>query len=243
MWVSKEALDAILSQINKKIGDRFYSQWYRRRLNYQFSNYVTDKVNGSRVQPSIFGEDQRPDPGDSGNRAEAGERQRKRGSRRQASEAQREKGRQSLARGIKNKGDIFLLGEQHENFVEALTKWEMLAAKVKMSDSEKKVNENTCDNSSIKRVTKKFLEVSHSSRAKQRQRNVQKMCAVRAKLLFCKLDLLFFFTVLRRCLRRLVLHDFVFCLNKLQILSFDANVSSFSLAESPPRDLQITAYK
>ena len=27
------------------------------------------------------------------------------------------------------------------------------------------------------------------------------------------------------------------------LLSFDANVSSFSLAESPPRDLQITAYK
>ena len=27
------------------------------------------------------------------------------------------------------------------------------------------------------------------------------------------------------------------------VLSFDANVSSFSLAESPPRDLQITAYK
>ena len=26
-------------------------------------------------------------------------------------------------------------------------------------------------------------------------------------------------------------------------LSFDANVSSFSLAESPPRDLQITTYK
>ena len=26
-------------------------------------------------------------------------------------------------------------------------------------------------------------------------------------------------------------------------LSFDANVSSFSLAESSPRDLQITAYK
>ena len=28
-----------------------------------------------------------------------------------------------------------------------------------------------------------------------------------------------------------------------QLLSFDANVSSFSLAESPPCDLQITAYK
>ena len=26
-------------------------------------------------------------------------------------------------------------------------------------------------------------------------------------------------------------------------LSFDANFSTFSLAESPPRDLQITAYK
>ena len=47
----------------------------------------------------------------------------------------------------------------------------------------KKVNENTYDISSIKRVTKKFLEVSRCSRAKQRQRNVQKKCAARAKLL------------------------------------------------------------
>ena len=63
----------------------------------------------------------------------------------------------------------------------------MLAAtKVKMSGSEKKkVNENTYDISSIKRVTKKFLEVSRCSRAKQWQRNVQKKCAARAKLLFC----------------------------------------------------------
>ena len=155
--VGKGALDAILSQINKKIGDRFHFQWYRRRLNYQFSNYVTDKVNGSRVQPTIFGEDQRPDRGDSGNRAEAGERQRKRESRRQASEAQREEGRQSLARGIKKKGDIFLLEEQHENFVGAVIKWEMLAAtnaRWKWTTVKKKVNENTYDNSSIKRVTK-----------------------------------------------------------------------------------------
>ena len=43
-----------------------------------------------------------------------------------------------------------------------------------MSGSEKKVNENAYDISSIKRVTKKFLEVSCCSRAKQRQRNVQK---------------------------------------------------------------------
>ena len=47
------------------------------------------------------------------------------------------------------------------------------------------VNEKTYDNSSIKRVTKKFLEVSRCSRAKQRQRNVQKKCAARAKLRFC----------------------------------------------------------
>ena len=55
--------------------------------------------------------------------------------------------------------------------------------KVKMSGSEKKVNENTYDISSIKRATKRFLEVSRCSRAKQRQRNVLKKCAARAKLL------------------------------------------------------------
>ena len=54
--------------------------------------------------------------------------------------------------------------------------------KGKMSGSEKKkVNENAYDISSIK----KFLDVSRCGRAKQRQRNVQKKCAARAKLLFC----------------------------------------------------------
>ena len=48
----------------------------------------------------------------------------------------------------------------------------------------KKVNKNTYDISSIKRVTKKFLEVSRCSCAKQRQGNVQKKCAAGAKLLF-----------------------------------------------------------
>ena len=39
------------------------------------------------------------------------------------------KGDRGLEREIKNKGDIlFLLEEQHENFVAAVTKWEMLAA-------------------------------------------------------------------------------------------------------------------
>ena len=49
----------------------------------------------------------------------------------------------------------------------------------------KKVNGNAYDISSVKRVTKKFLEVSRCSHAKQRQRNVQKKCAAHAKLLFC----------------------------------------------------------
>ena len=52
-----------------------------------------------------------------------------------------------------------------------------------MSGSEKKLNKNTYDLSLKKHETKKFLEVSHCSRAKQRQRNVQKKCAARAKLL------------------------------------------------------------
>ena len=46
------------------------------------------------------------------------------------------------------------------------------------------MNENTYDVFSIKRVTKKFLEVSHCSRAKQRQRNVQKKFATPAKFAF-----------------------------------------------------------
>ena len=58
-------------------------------------------------------------------------------------------------------------------------------ARVKMSDSEKRVNKNTSDIPSIKRVTRKFLEVSRNSRAKQRLRNVQKKCAASAKFLVC----------------------------------------------------------
>ena len=60
-----------------------------------------------------------------------------------------------------------MLEEQRENFVAAVRKREMIVAtRVKMSDSEKKVNKDTYDVSSIKRVTRKFLEVSRCSRAK-----------------------------------------------------------------------------
>ena len=45
---------------------------------------------------------------------------------------------------------------------------------VKMSGSEKKANRNTYNCFPIKRVTRKFLEVSPCSRAKQRQRNIKR---------------------------------------------------------------------
>ena len=48
-----------------------------------------------------------------------------------------------------------------------------------------KVNKNTYNISSIKRVTRKLLEVSRCSSSKQRQRNVQRKCAAHVKLVFC----------------------------------------------------------
>ena len=56
--------------------------------------------------------------------------------------------------------------------------------KVKMSGSEKIVNENAYDISFIKRLTKKFLEASRCSRAKQRQRNVKKKVCCTCKVAF-----------------------------------------------------------
>ena len=56
--------------------------------------------------------------------------------------------------------------------------------KVKMCGSERKVNENTYI-SSIKRVTKRFLEVSRCSHAKQRQRNVQNSVLHVQSCFFC----------------------------------------------------------
>ena len=66
------------------------------------------------------------------------------------------KGDRDLKREIKNKGDIFLLEEQHENFVAAVTKGELLVATNARwkwaAVKKKKVNENTYDISSKKRV-------------------------------------------------------------------------------------------
>ena len=63
--------------------------------------------------------------------------------------------------------------------------------KVKMSGSGKKVNENTFDIPSIKRVTKKFLEVSRCSRTKQRQRKKKVCCTFKAAFLLIKLIVVF----------------------------------------------------
>ena len=93
----------------------------------------------------------------------------------------------------------------------------MLAAtRVKISDSEKKVNEYTFDISSLKLVTRKYILKCHVAVVRNNgKENVQKKCAIRAKLLFCfTLDLLLFFSR-SRCFPRLELHDFIFCLSKL----------------------------
>ena len=84
-----------------------------------------------------------------------------------------------------------------------------------MSDGEKKVNRNMYNISSIKRITRKFLRVSHCSCAKQLHRNVEKKCAARANLLFCQLDLLLFFHYSLALPCCLAFQDFIFCLSKL----------------------------
>ena len=82
-----------------------------------------------------------------------------------------------------------MLEEQHKKFHSGGDKMRNSSGHQYMQGenecSEKRVNVYTDDISSIKRITKMFLEVSRCSRAKQWQRNVQKKCAARAKLLFC----------------------------------------------------------
>ena len=79
----------------------------------------------------------------------------------------------------KPQGRLFLLEEQHDKFRSGGEKVRNARGHQCMQGEnerrrEKKVNKNKYDISSIQRVTKKFLEVSRCSRAKQRQRNVQK---------------------------------------------------------------------
>ena len=76
---------------------------------------------------------------------------------RQASELQREKELEPERK--KTKGDIFCCRKNMTFCSDGM----LVATRVKMSDSEKKVNKNTSDMPSIKRVTRKFPNVSRCS--------------------------------------------------------------------------------
>ena len=76
----------------------------------------------------------------------------------------------------------------------------------------KKVNKNTYDIFSLKRVTRKFLEVSRCSRAKQRQKMYKK------SVFTCKVAFLHIRPIVVLSpfsfLHRPALHDFIFFLNE-----------------------------
>ena len=78
----------------------------------------------------------------------------------------------------------------------------------------KEVNLNTNDISSIKRVTKTFLEVSRCSGAKQWQR-MYKKSVLHGQLFFLLIRPIVVFHRSPALPSRLALHDFIFGLNKL----------------------------
>ena len=103
-------------------------------------------------------------------------------SRHQVSKAQQEIEQQRARVRDKNKGDIFCW----KKFCSGGEKMRDACGHQGDNDRQwkKKVNKNAYNISSLKRVTRKFLEVSCCTCAKQWQRNVPKKCAARAKLLF-----------------------------------------------------------
>ena len=116
--------------------------------------------------------------------------QRKRESRWQTSDAQLLKERQR-ARARDKIQLTFFCWKNNMKIFWAVRKWEMLAATtVKMSGSEKK-KQKQVRHFFIKRLTRKFMEVSRCICAKQRQRNVQNKVHFFAAFLL--LDPLLFF--------------------------------------------------
>ena len=79
----------------------------------------------------------------------------------------------------------------------------------------KEVNLNTNDISSIKRVTKTFLEVSRCSGAKQRQRMYKKCVLHVQSCFFLLIGPIVVFHRSPALPSRLALLDFIFVLNKL----------------------------
>ena len=100
------------------------------------------------------------------------------------------------------------------------------------------MNKNTYDNSSIKRVTKKFLESKSkclfckgqcSPSSAEITKKCTKKCAARAKLFFQSYQTYSFFAVFVAVAAWLALHDFIFCFCKLQI---STTASLLALAKS-----------
>ena len=98
------------------------------------------------------------------------------------------KGGRDLGREIKKQRRHFFVGRTTWRFYGGGKKMRNASGhqcKVNMSGSEeKKWARKRTTVFSMKRVIKKFLEVSRCSHARQRQRNVQKQCAARAKFFF-----------------------------------------------------------
>ena len=87
------------------------------------------------------------------------------------------------------------------------------------------MNKNTYYTSFIKRVTRKFLKFHVVVLQNNGKEMYKKLCCT------CKVAFVLIRPIFHRswCLRRLALHDFIFCLSKLEILSRD---SLLALAKS-----------
>ena len=145
----------------------------------------------------------------------ATERQRIRESRRQASEAQREKGYKDLERKRKKQRRPFFVGRTTWKFLSSGEKMRNARATNAMGGSEKKWSRRrtTFPPKNVQlRSSWKFHVVVVQNNGKEMYK---KMCYT-CKVAFLLIRPIVFFTVLRRCLRRLALHDFILCLNKLE---------------------------
>ena len=140
------------------------------------------------------------------------ERQRKRESR---AKGQRSLSRKRAKARDKKTKETFFVGETTWNFVAAVRKWEMLVAtRVKMGDSEKKSEEHVrhfLHKTSKQEVSGSFTLLSCKTTAKK---CTKKRCAARAFLLIRPIVVVVFFQR-SRCLRRIALPDFIFCLSKV----------------------------
>ena len=75
--------------------------------------------------------------------------------------------------------------EQHENFLAAVKKWRNTSGHQGENELVKKVNNNRYDISSIKRVTRTFLDVSRCGRAETTaEKCAKKVCCTRKVVFF-----------------------------------------------------------